>query len=78
MVNAKFSDVQYVTCTEETAVLITWSKWNWYDVKNNGAREIYNDVKVMFAPPVEETAGGLLRTRPRPTLTFLSLLHAYV
>jgi hypothetical protein len=35
-----------------------WSKWNWYDVQYGGAREIYNGVKVMFAPPVEETAGG--------------------
>jgi hypothetical protein len=40
-------------------VIATWPRYNWYDVVNNNALEIYDNVGIMIAPTVE--AGSYTR-----------------
>jgi hypothetical protein len=56
-------DHQYVTWIEETVVLITWSKHNWFDVQYNNAPEIYESVEIIVAPTVEDTVAALHLTQ---------------
>jgi len=44
-------------------VLITWSKYNWFDVQNDNAPEIYESVEIIVAPTVEDTVAAGAYTR---------------